>query len=74
MILWCYSGRFGMLFWRREDGRLLREMCTIFEHVDFSEKCVRFLKMSTSPRSVYDSCTRALELIWRIFVDHLPGE
>ena len=46
MILWCYSGRFGVLFWTREGGRLLREVCTILEHVDFSEKCVRFLVMS----------------------------
>ena len=49
MILWCYSGRFGVLFWTREGGRLLREVCTLLEHVDFSEKCVRFLNMSTFP-------------------------
>ena len=76
MILWCYSGRFGVLFWTREDGRLLREVCTILEHVDFSEKCVRFLKMSIFPKvcTILENVTRALELIWRIFVDHLPGE
>ena len=55
VILWCYSGRFGVLFLTRDDGRLLREVCTSLEHVDLSEKCVRFLKISTSARSVYDS-------------------
>ena len=46
VILWCSSGRFGVLVWTRDDGRLLREACTILGNVDFSEKCVRVLKIT----------------------------
>ena len=35
MIPWC-SGRFGVLFWTRDDGRLLREVSTILENVCFN--------------------------------------
>ena len=32
---------------------------TLFENCDFSERCVRFLKMATYPRGVYDSSVSA---------------
>ena len=32
-----YSGRFGVLCWTRDDGRLLREVCTILENVTGAE-------------------------------------
>ena len=54
------DGGFGVLFWTRDDGGLLREVCTILDDGGFLEHFPRsaydsFDKFQLLHRSAYDS-------------------